>query len=88
MPAGYNFEIYPNSANDNVRISWQIDIEDNVQIILYNHLGQQVWTLLNELRRQGKNEINFDIKILNNGFYFVKLITGPKFKIEKINIIK
>lgn len=88
LPEGYNFEIYPNPANDNVKISWLMDIDDNVEIILYNHLGQQVLTLLNEFRSQGKNEINFDTKILNSGTYFVKLITGSKFKVEKINIIK
>lgn len=83
-----NLEIYPNPANDNVRLSWQMDIDDNVEIILYNHLGQRILTLLNEFRNQGKNEIYFDTKILNSGTYFVKLITGSKFKVEKINIIK
>jgi hypothetical protein len=55
---------------------------------VYDVLGNEVATLVNENKAPGTYEIEFDAKNLSSGIYFVKLSSGFYFDIIKINLIR
>lgn len=64
-----NIKLYPNPATDNIRInvSEGDDLPDSFEI--YNTLGQKInYTKINVL-----NDLAFDVTLLSNGVYFVKI---------------
>jgi hypothetical protein len=67
---------YPNPFNPNTKI--RFDIAGNVWTILkvYNVLGQEVRTLVNEMRQPGSYEVTFDANFLPSGVYFYRLEAG------------
>ena len=65
-----SFEIYqnyPNPFNPNTTISWQSAIDGNVNIKIYDILGNEVAEILNEFKSAGRQEIKFETGSLNNG---------------------
>jgi hypothetical protein len=75
-----SFEIYqnyPNPFNPNTTISWQSAIDGNVNIKIYDILGNEVAEILNEFKSAGRQEIKFETGSLNNvltsGVYIYKI---------------
>ncbi|GAB6282951.1 MAG: hypothetical protein STSR0008_17050 [Ignavibacterium sp.] len=77
---------YPNPFNPNTIISYQIPTESYVTLKIYDILGREITTLVNERKNIGKYSIEFsaDSKNLSSGIYFYELITQPVNPSEKI----
>jgi flagellar hook assembly protein FlgD len=60
----------------------------NVVLKIYNILGREIKTLVNEQKPPGSYEVEFDGNKLSSGVYFYKLSTGKFSKTKKMLLIK
>lgn len=70
------FQNYPNPFNPQTSISYQLPAACNMELALYNTLGQKVRTLIKKRQKAGIYEITFNAGELSSGIYFYKLKTG------------
>ncbi|MCX7610939.1 MAG: T9SS type A sorting domain-containing protein [Ignavibacterium sp.] len=82
---------YPNPFNPTTIISYQIPKSSNVTLKLYDILGNEVATLVNEYREAGRYE--YELKIgqniyLSSGIYFYKLQAEEFSQIKKMILAK
>ena len=61
---------YPNPFNPSTMISYSIPQSSFVTLKVYDILGNEITTLVNETRSAGKYEVRFDASELSNGVYF------------------
>lgn len=64
---------YPNPFNPSTRISYNVGEPGLVQLKIYNILGVEVATLVNEQQYSGNYEVDFNASKLSSGVYFYSL---------------
>ena len=82
---------YPNPFNPTTTITFRIpDNADrnDVSLRVYDILGNEVATLINEDRAPGNYEIDFDAKNISSGLYFYSLKVNNKVQVKKMLLIK
>jgi subtilisin-like proprotein convertase family protein len=87
----YKFDLaqnYPNPFNPVTNIKYQIAKDVNVSIKLYDMLGREIQTLVNEFKNPGFYEINFDGTKLSSGIYFYKITAGDFTDVKKMTLLK
>ncbi len=67
---------YPNPFNPSTKIRYQIKDKGFVRMQIYNSLGKEIETLVNQIQNPGTYEINYDARDLPSGVYYYKLTTG------------
>jgi hypothetical protein len=67
------FQNYPNPFNPVTTITYQIPKEGLVTLKIYNILGREVTTLINEEKQAGKHSIDFNASKLSSGLYLYEL---------------
>lgn len=82
------FQNYPNPFNPSTNISFQLPLQTQVSLKIYDVLGNEVKTLVNEIRNAGKYTVAFNADNLSNGVYFYKLETASFSKISKMILMK
>ncbi|MCF8240375.1 MAG: T9SS type A sorting domain-containing protein [Melioribacteraceae bacterium] len=78
----YLSDNYPNPFNPTTNIVYQIPQEGRVVIKLYDILGGEIQTLVNEHKSQGRFEFTFDGSRLSSGVYIYRITSG-KFSASK-----
>ena len=84
----YLFQNNPNPFNSFTRIQYFIPKSDKVQIKVYDILGNELQTLINEYKHAGIYEVNFDANNLPSGVYFYRLTTGAFTDTKKLVLLK
>lgn len=79
---------YPNPFNPSTSIQYAIGNRQFVQIKIYDVLGNEITTLVNEVKPQGRYEVNFNAGSLANGVYIYKIQTGDFISSKKMILIK
>ncbi len=79
---------YPNPFNPVTRISWQSSVGSWQTIKVYDFLGNQVATLIDEYREAGAYEYNFNASELASGVYFYQLRAGDFVETMKMLLLK
>ena len=79
---------YPNPYNNSTKISYEIPVQSNVSIILYDALGREVATLVNEVNPGGKHQFSFVENNLVSGVYFYTLRAGNYSQTKKMILLK
>jgi len=85
------FEIsqnYPNPFNPTTSIQFRIPENSFVSLKIYNVLGKEIATLLNEQKNSGSYEVNFDATNLTSGIYFYRIEANSFVKTKKMILIK
>ena len=59
-----------------------------VSLKVYDILGTEITTLINEEKPAGNYEVEFDARGLSSGTYFYKLITGNFVSVKKMLLMK
>ena len=70
---------YPNPFNPATLIPFSVPERSHVRVDVYNALGENVATLVNEVKEAGRYEIRFDATDLSSGIYLYRLQT-PSFR--------
>ncbi|MEO8209714.1 MAG: T9SS type A sorting domain-containing protein [bacterium] len=84
---------YPNPFNPKTIINYNIPSNvkgqtSNVKLIIYNAMGQEVSTLVNEKQNAGSYNVEFDGSSLTSGIYFYKLESGNFVETKKMILLK
>src|SRR5690606_18931616 len=79
---------FPNPFNPKTKIKYSIASSDNVQIKLYDIMGREIETLLNEYKQAGNYEIEFNATNLPSGVYFYRMTSGIYSETKKMLLIK
>jgi hypothetical protein len=79
---------YPNPFNPLTTIEYQIPSNGFVSLKIYNSLGQEVSTLVNENQSAGKYSITFSDEKLTSGLYFYSLRSGDFSETKKMILLK
>jgi hypothetical protein len=89
VPSNYLlYQNYPNPFNPITKIKYSLPLSDNVQIKVYDILGREIKTLLNEYKQAGTYEIEFDAGNLLSGVYFYSIRAGNYTATKKLILIK
>jgi hypothetical protein len=84
---------YPNPFNPTTKIKFTIPKNvngelSNVQIKIYDILGNEIITLVDKQKSPGTYEVKFDGSKLSSGVYFYKLSTGNFTNTKKMLLMK
>ena len=84
MPKSFSLKNYPNPFNPLTEINWQLAAGGNVELTVYNLLGEKIRTLVQERQAPGTHSISFDAGGLSSGVYLYKLQVGNTFQVRKM----
>jgi hypothetical protein len=89
IPDKYSLEQnYPNPFNPATVISWQSPVAGWQTIKIYDVLGKEIMTLVDEYRNAGKYQIELNAEKLASGVYFYQLRSGDFVSIKKMLLLK
>jgi subtilisin family serine protease len=89
LPTEYELtQNYPNPFNPITKISWQSPIASYQTLKVYDVLGNEVVTLVDEFRDVGSYEVEFDASNISTGIYFYKLQSGSFVETKKMILLK
>ncbi len=79
---------YPNPFNPSTKISFNLAETGFISLIVYDVLGNEVSTLVNEEKPAGEYEVEFSGNGLTSGVYFYQLRTGSFIQTKKMILMK
>ncbi|MBN1481006.1 T9SS type A sorting domain-containing protein [candidate division KSB1 bacterium] len=93
QPGEMHVSLYPNPFNLSTKLEFDLPVAGNVEIQIFNILGQNIKTLVNRDFTMGSHQVVWDgtdnqNKIVNSGTYFFRIKSGESIKIIKGLIIK
>ncbi len=86
-----NFELnqnYPNPFNSSTTISYNLSEPAKVSIKIYNLLGNQVATLVEEYRPIGSFNVVWNANNQSSGVYYVQMIVSGRISTKKMILLK
>lgn len=89
LPEKYYLEQnYPNPFNPSTMISWQSPVGNHQVLKVYDLLGNEVATLVDEYREAGRHSVMFDASQLASGVYIYRLTAGAFIETKKMLLLK
>jgi hypothetical protein len=89
MPIDYLlYQNYPNPFNTTTIIKYSVPQTSNVVIKIYDILGNEIETLVNEEKAMGTYELNWNAENLPSGVYFYQLKAGDFVDTKKMILLK
>jgi hypothetical protein len=82
------FQNYPNPFNPTTSIKYSVSSIQNVKLVVYDIIGKEIATLVNEKQVPGVYEVMFDASGLPSGIYFYKLETESYKETKRMVLIK
>ena len=79
---------YPNPFNPSTVISYQLPVSSDVTINVYDILGNEIATLVDEYKPAGRYEAEFNASSLPSGVYFYQLKTSEFVQTRKMILMK
>lgn len=82
------YQAYPNPFNPTATISFELPTSENVSLKVFNTLGEEVETLVDEFQTAGKHSVKFNASRLASGVYFYRLQAGNFIQTRKVILLK
>ena len=79
---------YPNPFNSFTTINYELKSPSEVKLFVYNVMGENVATLVNQWQTAGEHSVTFNAGHLESGVYFLSLKTGLSEQRGKMFLIK
>ena len=78
MEASLSLQNYPNPFNPTTTISYTLPLASNVQLKIFDVLGREVATLVDQIKKAGAYQTQFNAAALPSGIYFARIIASPE----------
>lgn len=89
IPKEYKlYQNFPNPFNPTTNINFDIIRNGNVRIIVYDLLGREVETLVNQDMSPGRYKLDFNAVNYASGMYIYKIVTSDFVDVKKMLIVK
>jgi hypothetical protein len=89
IPEGYALnQNYPNPFNPTTKIEFAIPVLEHVTLNIYNLLGQQIITLIDDVKSAGNYLVEFNASKLASGTYYYTITAGKFIESKKMLLIK
>jgi hypothetical protein len=89
VPATFELsQNFPNPFNPVTTINYSLENGGKVTLKVYNTLGKEVATLVNEVKPAGSYSLTFEPRELTSGMYFYKLSVGDQIATKKMVLLK
>ncbi|MEJ2494676.1 MAG: T9SS type A sorting domain-containing protein [Ignavibacteriaceae bacterium] len=82
------YQNYPNPFNPKTKIGFRIAEFGFVSLKVYDVLGEEITTIINEEKSAGNYEVEFDANNLPSGIYFCRLKAGSYIQTKKLLLLK
>lgn len=82
------YQNYPNPFNSLTTINYKIPKEINVTIKIFDCIGNEIKTLVREIKKQGYYAVEFDASNLTSGIYFYQLKTDEFISTKKMVLLR
>ena len=79
---------YPNPFNPTTVISWQLFADSKINIKVFNVLGSEIATIVDEELPAGNYDVQFDASNLTSGIYFYKLSANQFSETKKMTLVR
>ncbi|MCZ7601868.1 MAG: YCF48-related protein [Melioribacteraceae bacterium] len=79
---------YPNPFNPSTKISYSIPNSGKVKLVIYDVLGREVKTLVNQEQHAGTYTVDFNAERLSSGVYFYRLTSGQFSETRKLLLLR
>ena len=79
---------YPNPFNPTTQINYELPVSGLVTLKVFDILGREIATLVNEEKQAGKYQVEFSANNLSSGIYFYTLTSRAYFRTKKMVVIK
>ncbi|MBK6506086.1 MAG: T9SS type A sorting domain-containing protein [Ignavibacteria bacterium] len=80
---------YPNPFNPATKINYKLHVTGYIELIVFDALGKDVATLVNEMKIAGSYEVEFNASNLPSGVYFYSLIAnGKQMSVKRMALVK
>jgi hypothetical protein len=79
---------YPNPFNPVTMINYQLPMTSDVELSVYNLLGQKVVTLVSERKQAGSHQVEWDASGLASGVYYYRIEAGEFQDVKKMILIR
>ena len=89
IPEGFSIhQNYPNPFNPTTNIKFDIQKTSLTKLIIYDALGREIATLVNEVLKAGSYEVSWDGSNYTSGVYFYRIQTGDFIETKKMLLMK
>jgi hypothetical protein len=89
FPLAYRLESnYPNPFNPSTVINYQLPVNSFVSLRVYDVLGREIETLVNDRKNAGNHSVTFQGGNLPSGVYFYQLRAGSFAQTKKLLLLK
>jgi len=93
LPTEFASTVYPNPFNPSTTISYDLPIEADVSIIIYDAIGQEIRQLVSQQHTAGRYSIQWDAKdqlgrSVGSGVYIAKILAGQNSATQKMLLLK
>jgi len=82
------YQNYPNPFNPMTKITWQSPVAGLQTIKVYNILGKEVATIVDDFKSAGRYEVQFNGNGLPSGIYLYKIQAGNFSEVKKMVLLK
>jgi len=89
LPLSYHLQQnYPNPFNPITMISYQLAVSNDVELTIYNILGQRVATLVSEVQEAGQYQVKWDARGMASGIYYYQIKSGEFTNVKKMVLLQ
>jgi hypothetical protein len=82
------YQNFPNPFNPMTVVSFQLPVVSTIKLVVYDLLGREVATLVDEVREAGSYEVPFDGARLASGVYIYRMTAGSWNAVKKMVLTK
>ena len=79
---------YPNPFNPTTKIKYELPKESKVQLKIFDIVGREIATLVNETQKAGIYNVNFNASNFSSGIYFCRITAGSFIQTQKMILLK
>ncbi|NOX18705.1 MAG: Omp28-related outer membrane protein [Chlorobi bacterium] len=79
---------YPNPFNPTTTISYRLPFDSKVELKVFDLLGNEVATVVNQKQNAGTHKVNFSSSKLTSGVYFYRMVAGGFADTKKMTVLK